>query len=136
MITPEVGDEPQALKFRLRAEAFGCDCPLLPFQSELPETFPRLGEFGIQGDTKADSPDRDDDGPGCGFSLGERSPQMGDHGSRLQPTDGGQLSRQVGADLGSFSPHWGEKTPSLSLSSVHALVFPGAESSGLLGSFT
>ncbi|XP_043299720.1 microtubule cross-linking factor 1 isoform X1 [Cervus canadensis] len=64
-------------------------------ESELPETFPRLGELGIQGDTKADSPDRDDDGPSCGFSLGERSPQMGDHGSRLQPTDGGQLYRQV-----------------------------------------
>ena len=131
MITPEVGDEPQALK------EFSCDCPLLPFQSELPETFPRLGELGVQGDTKADSPDRDDDGPSCGFSLGERSPQMGDHGSRLQPTDGGQLYRQVGAGLSSsFSLHWEKRPPSLPLSSVHALVFPGAESSGLLGSFT
>lgn len=64
-------------------------------ESELPETFPRLGELGVQGDTKADSPDRDDDGPGCGFSLGEHSPQTGGHGLRLQPTDGGQLYRQV-----------------------------------------
>ncbi|XP_069424733.1 microtubule cross-linking factor 1 isoform X5 [Ovis canadensis] len=64
-------------------------------ESELPETFPRLGELGVQGDTKVDSPDRDDDGPGCGFSLGEHSPQTGGHGLRLQPTDGGQLYRQV-----------------------------------------
>ncbi|XP_057554805.1 microtubule cross-linking factor 1 isoform X2 [Hippopotamus amphibius kiboko] len=68
-------------------------------ESEFPETFPRLGEFGVQGDAKMDGPDQDDDGPGCGFSLGEHPPQfgmqMGDHGSRPQPTDGGQLHRQV-----------------------------------------
>uniref|UniRef100_A0A8D1VYA1 Microtubule crosslinking factor 1 n=1 Tax=Sus scrofa TaxID=9823 RepID=A0A8D1VYA1_PIG len=62
------------------------------FQSELPETFPRLGELGVQGDPKLDGPDQDDDGPGCGFSLGE---QIAEHGSWLQPTDGGQPHRQM-----------------------------------------
>uniref|UniRef100_A0A8C3WI94 Microtubule crosslinking factor 1 n=1 Tax=Catagonus wagneri TaxID=51154 RepID=A0A8C3WI94_9CETA len=62
------------------------------FQSELPETFPRLGELGVHGDPKLDGPDQDDDGPGCGFSLGE---QIAEHGSWLQPTDGGQLHRQM-----------------------------------------
>ncbi|XP_036678832.1 microtubule cross-linking factor 1 isoform X4 [Balaenoptera musculus] len=68
-------------------------------ESELPETFHRLGEPGVQEDAKVDGPDQDDDGPGCGFSLGEHPPQfgvqIGDHGPRLQPTDGGQLHRQV-----------------------------------------
>ncbi|XP_047649677.1 microtubule cross-linking factor 1 isoform X2 [Phacochoerus africanus] len=62
------------------------------FQSELPETFPRLGELGVQGDPKLDGPNQDDDGPGCGFSLGE---QIAEHGSWLQPTDGGQPHRQM-----------------------------------------
>lgn len=69
-----------------------------------------------------DGPDQDDDGPGCGFSLGEHPPQfgvqIGDHGSRLQPTDGGQLHRQVGA-------HARERRPLVCLSSVHVLLFPG-----------
>uniref|UniRef100_A0ABI7WA50 Microtubule crosslinking factor 1 n=1 Tax=Felis catus TaxID=9685 RepID=A0ABI7WA50_FELCA len=68
-------------------------------ESEHPETLPRLGELGEQGDPKGDSPDRDDNGPGCGFSMGEHSPhspvQIGDHGSRLQPAHGGQLHKQV-----------------------------------------
>ncbi|XP_019653472.2 microtubule cross-linking factor 1 isoform X11 [Ailuropoda melanoleuca] len=68
-------------------------------ESEHPETLPRLGELGVQGDLKGDSPDRDDNGPGCGFSMGEHSPhspvQIGDHGSRLQPAHGGQFHRQV-----------------------------------------
>ena len=55
-----------------------------------------------------DGPDQDDDGPGCGFSLGEHPPQfgvqIGDHGPRLQPTDGGQLHRQVGAHAGERRP--------------------------------
>ncbi|KAB0403164.1 hypothetical protein E2I00_000987 [Balaenoptera physalus] len=67
--------------------------------SELPETFHRLGEPGVQEDAKVDGPDQEDDGPGCGFSLGEHPPQfgvqIGDHGPRLQPTDGGQLHRQL-----------------------------------------
>ncbi|XP_058994724.1 microtubule cross-linking factor 1 isoform X1 [Mustela lutreola] len=68
-------------------------------ESEHPETLPRLGELGVQGEPKGDSPDRDDNSPGCGFSMGEHSAhpavQTGDHGSRLQPTHGGQLHRQV-----------------------------------------
>ncbi|XP_054936279.1 microtubule cross-linking factor 1 isoform X2 [Physeter macrocephalus] len=70
-------------------------------ESELPENFHRLGEPGVQEDAKVDGPDHDDNGPGCGFSLGEHPPQfgvqIGDHGSRLQPTDGGQLHRQLEA---------------------------------------
>uniref|UniRef100_A0A8P0PNB5 Microtubule crosslinking factor 1 n=2 Tax=Canis lupus familiaris TaxID=9615 RepID=A0A8P0PNB5_CANLF len=68
-------------------------------ESEHPETLPRLGELGVQGDPKGDGPDQDDNGPGCGFPLGEHPPhspvQIGDHGSRLQPTHGRQLHRQV-----------------------------------------
>ncbi|XP_004414420.1 PREDICTED: protein SOGA2 [Odobenus rosmarus divergens] len=68
-------------------------------EREHPETLPRLGELGVQGDPKGDGPDRDDNGPGCGFSMGEHSPhspvQIGDHGSRLQPVHGGQLHKQV-----------------------------------------
>uniref|UniRef100_A0A452RUD6 Microtubule crosslinking factor 1 n=1 Tax=Ursus americanus TaxID=9643 RepID=A0A452RUD6_URSAM len=68
-------------------------------ESEHPETLPRFGELGVQGDLKGDSPDRDDNGPGCSFSMGEHSPhspvQIGDHGSRLQPAHGGQFHRQV-----------------------------------------
>nr|XP_045742989.1 microtubule cross-linking factor 1 isoform X2 [Mirounga angustirostris] len=68
-------------------------------EREHPETFPRLGELGVQGDPKGDGPDRDDNGPGCGFSMGEHSPhtpvQIGDHGSRLQPAHGEQLHKQV-----------------------------------------
>lgn len=75
---------------------WSCDHPLFQFQSELPETFPRLGELGVQGDPKLDGPDQDDDGPGCGFSLGE---QIAEHGSWLQPTDGGQPHRQVGIEV-------------------------------------
>ncbi|XP_040488319.1 microtubule cross-linking factor 1-like [Ursus maritimus] len=67
-------------------------------ESEHPETLPRFGELGVQGDLKGDSPDRDDNGPGCSFSMGEHSPhspvQIGDHGSRLQPAHGGQFHRQ------------------------------------------
>ncbi|XP_039111163.1 microtubule cross-linking factor 1 isoform X3 [Hyaena hyaena] len=68
-------------------------------ESERPETLPRLGELGVQGDPKGDVPDREDSGPGCGFSMGEHSPhspvQIGDHGSRLQPAHAGQLHKQV-----------------------------------------
>ncbi|XP_070485583.1 microtubule cross-linking factor 1 isoform X5 [Equus przewalskii] len=68
-------------------------------ETEHPETLPRLGELGVQGDAKGDGPDREDDSPGCGFALGEHSPrsavQMGERGPRLQPADGGQLHRQV-----------------------------------------
>lgn len=70
------------------------------FQSE---PLLRLGEFGVQGDAEGDSPDQDDSGPGCSSSVGARaahSPvQVGDHGSRLQPADGGQLHRQVGTEV-------------------------------------
>lgn len=72
------------------------------FQSEHSELYPRPGELGVQGDSNGASPDQDGDGPGCGSSVGEHSPhspiQIGDHGSRLQPADGGQLHGQVGAD--------------------------------------
>ncbi|KAM8782312.1 microtubule cross-linking factor 1 isoform 3-T3 [Rhynchonycteris naso] len=68
-------------------------------ENEHSEIHPSLGELGLQGDTKGNIPDRDDDGPGCGSSVGERSPhspvQIGDHGFRLQPADGEQLHRQV-----------------------------------------
>ncbi|XP_054443355.1 microtubule cross-linking factor 1 isoform X9 [Pteronotus mesoamericanus] len=68
-------------------------------ESEHPELHPRLGELAVQGDLQGDSPDQEDDGPGCGSSVGERSPlspvQVAGHGSRLQPADGGQLHRQV-----------------------------------------
>ncbi|XP_036178092.1 microtubule cross-linking factor 1 isoform X2 [Myotis myotis] len=68
-------------------------------ESEHPELYPRPGELGVQGDPNGASPDRDDDGPGCGSSVGEHSPhspvQIGDHGSRLQPADGGQLHGQA-----------------------------------------
>uniref|UniRef100_A0A8C4PGT3 Microtubule crosslinking factor 1 n=1 Tax=Equus asinus TaxID=9793 RepID=A0A8C4PGT3_EQUAS len=68
-------------------------------ETEHPETLPRLGELGVQGDPKGDGPDREDDSPGCGLALGEHSPrsavQMGERGPRLQPADGGQLHRQV-----------------------------------------
>ncbi|XP_066209274.1 microtubule cross-linking factor 1 isoform X6 [Saccopteryx leptura] len=68
-------------------------------ENEHSELHPSLGELGLQGDTKGNIPDRDDDGPGCGSSAGERSPhspvQIGDHGLRLQPADGEQLHRQV-----------------------------------------
>ncbi|XP_057360032.1 microtubule cross-linking factor 1 isoform X9 [Manis pentadactyla] len=68
-------------------------------ESEHPETHPRLGELGVQGERKGDGPDRDDDSPGCGFSMGEHSAHSpvhaGDHGPRLQPADGVHLHRQV-----------------------------------------
>ncbi|XP_045706094.1 microtubule cross-linking factor 1 isoform X8 [Phyllostomus hastatus] len=68
-------------------------------ESEHPELHPRLGELGVQGDLQGDAADLEDDGPGCGSSGGERSPlspmRISDHGSRLQPADGGQLHRQV-----------------------------------------
>ncbi|KAK1337597.1 hypothetical protein QTO34_002230 [Cnephaeus nilssonii] len=68
-------------------------------ESEHPELYPRPGELGVQGDPNGASPDRDDDSPGCGSSVGEHSPhspvQIGDHGSRLQPADGGQLHGQI-----------------------------------------
>ncbi|XP_037003365.2 microtubule cross-linking factor 1 isoform X5 [Artibeus jamaicensis] len=68
-------------------------------ESEHPELHPRLSEPGVQGDLQRDGGDLEDDGPGCGPSGGERSPlsptRVSDHGSRLQPTDGGQLHRQV-----------------------------------------
>ncbi|XP_036274020.1 microtubule cross-linking factor 1 isoform X3 [Pipistrellus kuhlii] len=68
-------------------------------ESEHPELYPRPGELGVQGDPNGASPDREDDGPGCGSSVGEHSPhspvQIGDHGSRLQPADGGQLHGQA-----------------------------------------
>uniref|UniRef100_A0A8C4L1K4 Microtubule crosslinking factor 1 n=1 Tax=Equus asinus TaxID=9793 RepID=A0A8C4L1K4_EQUAS len=68
-------------------------------ETEHPETLPRLGELGVQGDPKGDGPDREDDSPGCGLALGEHSPrsavQMGERGPRLQPADGGQLHRQL-----------------------------------------
>lgn len=95
------------------------------FQSEHPETLPRLGELGVQGDLKGDSPDRDDNGPGCGFSMGEHSPhspvQIGDHGSRLQPAHGGQFHRQVGAEVpASHSTHTWERRL---LVYVHVVLF-------------
>ncbi|XP_066102531.1 microtubule cross-linking factor 1 isoform X4 [Saccopteryx bilineata] len=68
-------------------------------ENEHSELHPSLGELGLQGDTKGNIPDRDDGGPGCGSSAGERPPhspvQIGDHGLRLQPADGEQLHRQV-----------------------------------------
>ncbi|XP_072591002.1 microtubule cross-linking factor 1 isoform X10 [Vulpes vulpes] len=68
-------------------------------ENEHPETLPRLGELGVQGDPKGDGPDQDDNSPGCSFPLGDHPPhspvQIGDHGSRLQPTHGRQLHRQV-----------------------------------------
>ncbi|XP_035865209.1 microtubule cross-linking factor 1 isoform X10 [Phyllostomus discolor] len=68
-------------------------------ESEHPELHPRLGELGVQGDLQGDAADLEDNGPGCGSSGGERSPlspmRISDHGSRLQPADGGQLHRQV-----------------------------------------
>ncbi|XP_074196454.1 microtubule cross-linking factor 1 isoform X3 [Rhinolophus sinicus] len=68
-------------------------------ESEHPGPHPRLGELGVQGDPKGDSPEHDDNGPGCSPSMGEHRPhspvQVGDHGSRLQPADGEQLHRQV-----------------------------------------
>ncbi|ELK30637.1 Coiled-coil domain-containing protein 165 [Myotis davidii] len=68
-------------------------------ESEHPELYPRPGELGVQGDPNGASPDRDDDGPGCSSSVGEHSPrspvQIGDHGSWLQPADGGQLHGQA-----------------------------------------
>ncbi|XP_036906244.1 microtubule cross-linking factor 1 isoform X7 [Sturnira hondurensis] len=68
-------------------------------ESEHPELHPRLSEPGVQGDLQGDIPDREDDGPGCGSSVGEHSSlspmRVSDHGSRLQPADRGQLHRQV-----------------------------------------
>ncbi|XP_058412675.1 microtubule cross-linking factor 1 isoform X3 [Diceros bicornis minor] len=68
-------------------------------KSEHPETLPRLGELGVLEDPTGGGPDQDDDGPGCSFAMGEHSShspvQIGDHGSRLQPADGGQFHRQV-----------------------------------------
>jgi hypothetical protein len=70
------------------------------FQSEHPEALPGLGELEVQGGHQADGPDGDDGDQGCDFLMGEHSPhspvQIGDHGSRLQTADGGQLNRQVG----------------------------------------
>ncbi|XP_016066941.1 PREDICTED: microtubule cross-linking factor 1 [Miniopterus natalensis] len=71
-------------------------------ESEHPELYPRLGELGVQVDPKADGPKRDDDSPGCGSSVGEHSPHspvhVGNHGSRVQPADGGQPHGQVPED--------------------------------------
>ncbi|XP_036100505.1 microtubule cross-linking factor 1 [Molossus molossus] len=70
-------------------------------ESEHPEFHPRLGELGVQGEQKGVGPDQQDNGPGCGSSTGEHVPhspmQIGisDHGSRLQPADGGQPNGQV-----------------------------------------
>ncbi|KAM4841344.1 microtubule cross-linking factor 1 isoform 1-T1 [Thomomys bottae] len=68
-------------------------------ESEHPETFPGLGELGIQGGHQMERPARDDGEQGCGFPVGEHSPhapvQTGDHGPRLQTLDGGPLNRQV-----------------------------------------
>ncbi|XP_019505503.1 PREDICTED: microtubule cross-linking factor 1 isoform X2 [Hipposideros armiger] len=72
---------------------------LPPGESEHPGPHPRLGEVGVQGDSKGDSPEHDDSDPGCGSLMGKHRPhspvQVGDHGSRLQPADGGQLHKQV-----------------------------------------
>ncbi|XP_073926434.1 microtubule cross-linking factor 1 isoform X5 [Castor canadensis] len=68
-------------------------------ESEHPEALPGLGELEVQGGHQADGPDGDDGDQGCDFLMGEHSPhspvQIGDHGSRLQTADGGQLNRQV-----------------------------------------
>uniref|UniRef100_A0A8C9ARZ9 Microtubule crosslinking factor 1 n=1 Tax=Prolemur simus TaxID=1328070 RepID=A0A8C9ARZ9_PROSS len=68
-------------------------------EGEHPETLPGLGELGVQGGQQAGGPDRDDGDRGCGFPAGEHSPhspvQTGDHGTRLQTVDRGQLHRQV-----------------------------------------
>ncbi|XP_062933105.1 microtubule cross-linking factor 1 isoform X2 [Cynocephalus volans] len=68
-------------------------------EAEHPETAPGLGELGVQGGYQVDRPDQNDGDRGCGFLMGEHSPhslvQVGDHGSRLQTVDGGQLHKQV-----------------------------------------
>lgn len=105
----------QTVKTRLQSKGFGAMIIVsCYFQSERPETLPRLGELGVQGDPKGDVPDREDSGPGCGFSMGEHSPhspvQIGDHGSRLQPAHAGQLHKQVGAKVpGPRSTHTWER---------------------------
>ncbi|XP_053427735.1 microtubule cross-linking factor 1 isoform X3 [Nycticebus coucang] len=76
-------------------------------QGEHPDTLPRTSELGVQGGHQADGSDRDDGHRGCGFPGGERSPHSpvhtGDHSSRLQTTDGGQLHRQVSENQQLFS---------------------------------
>lgn len=105
LITHKVDNYPPIVKIRLHSKKMQVELwSLSPaFQTEHPETLPRLGELGVQGDAKGDGPDREDDSPGCGFALGEHSPrsavQMGERGPRLQPADGGQLHRQVGAEV-------------------------------------
>ncbi|XP_069885673.1 microtubule cross-linking factor 1 isoform X4 [Dipodomys merriami] len=68
-------------------------------ESEHPETFPGLGELGVQGGHQVERPARDDGDQGCGFPVGEHSPhtpaQTGDHVPRLQTLDGGPLNKQV-----------------------------------------
>ncbi|XP_021563670.1 microtubule cross-linking factor 1 isoform X2 [Carlito syrichta] len=66
-------------------------------EGEHPEPLPGLGELRVQACQQTDGPARDDSDRG--FLLGEHSPhpplQIGDHGSRLQTADRGQLHRQV-----------------------------------------
>ncbi|XP_054981770.1 microtubule cross-linking factor 1 isoform X3 [Sorex araneus] len=68
-------------------------------EGEHPETLPRLGEVRVQGDLKREGPDQEDNSPGLGFPTGDHSPhcpvQMGEHGSWLQPANGGQFHGQV-----------------------------------------
>ncbi|KAJ8776651.1 hypothetical protein J1605_015240 [Eschrichtius robustus] len=64
-------------------------------ESELPETVHRLGEPGVQEDAKVDGPDQDDDGPGCGFSLGEHPPQFGVQIEALGENDGDLQARSL-----------------------------------------
>ncbi|XP_012882614.1 PREDICTED: microtubule cross-linking factor 1 [Dipodomys ordii] len=68
-------------------------------ESEHPETFPGLGELGVQGGHQVERSARDDGDQDCGFPVGEHSPhtpvQTGDHVPRLQTLDGGPLNKQV-----------------------------------------
>lgn len=104
-------------------------------ESEHPEIHPRLGELGVQGERKGDGPDRDNDSPCCGFSLGEHpahSPvHAGDHGPRLQPADGVHLHRQVSVRSQPIilpTPGRGDSS-STPFTLFYMLVFQGAEKS-------
>ncbi|XP_052606152.1 microtubule cross-linking factor 1 isoform X3 [Peromyscus californicus insignis] len=69
-------------------------------ESEQPDNVPGFAELSVQGGHQTDGTDQEDADRGCGLPMGEHAPHspvhIGEHGSRLQTTEGGPLSRQVG----------------------------------------